>query len=181
MRKLGKQLPLELPKYRSKSYCLHLYFYRLPPVAGSLYIKTNSIEYECLNFEQNRYVVIGNISTEVNLEFINNKSNEYSCRLKCIEGVNRFSVDLVSSKDGETYRVEYLCGLLDHDHIETLKKNKRFSSFVGPFITQKKLTETMMKEVNESEFLNLNLEKLEKDDLGNKIKVLFTHGNKNFD
>lgn len=68
-------MKIELPKYTNRSHCLHIYFYKLPAVGGSLYIKANSIEYECLNISRNRYFIIGEVNTQISLEFINNKSD----------------------------------------------------------------------------------------------------------
>lgn len=43
LQKLSNETPIQLPKYPHRTYCLHIYFYRLPTVPGSLYIRTNGI------------------------------------------------------------------------------------------------------------------------------------------
>lgn len=43
LRNLQSTMPLAITPYPSKAYCLHIYFYHLPTVPGSLYIKTNGI------------------------------------------------------------------------------------------------------------------------------------------
>lgn len=126
LQKLSSEAQIELPHYAHKTYTLHIYFYKLPPVSGSLYILANNIEYECLNASAGRYFIIGDVSTEISLQFINNKSDEYSCKLECMQGVNRYMVELASPRDSSTYKVEYLCGLLTDSHIDMLKKNKKF-------------------------------------------------------
>ena len=90
---------IELPQYQSKEYSLHLYFYQFPNVPGSLYIKANGIEYECRNYTRNRYVVIDSVRTDILIEFVNNKSDEFTAKLVCMQGVGRYELELKSAKD----------------------------------------------------------------------------------
>jgi hypothetical protein len=83
---------IELPQYPRRSYCLHIYFYKLPQVAGSLYLHANNVEYECLNIPASRYFIIGEVHTKIVLEFINNKSDEFTAELQCMDGVNKYTL-----------------------------------------------------------------------------------------
>lgn len=79
LRKVNKQIEVELPVYENKRYCLHIYFRKLPIVGGSLTIRTHDVDYECLNYDKNRYFIIGEVFGRVTLTFLDLKSNEYSC------------------------------------------------------------------------------------------------------
>jgi hypothetical protein len=117
MRKVNKQVEIDLPTYECKKYCLHIYFRRLPNVGGSLTIRSNEIGYECLNHEKNRYFIIGEVSSRVNLIFLDLKSNEYSCQLEFNQGINEFTTTLTSPRSSVAYKVSYIAGLLTDNQL----------------------------------------------------------------
>lgn len=41
---------LEIPSYPNKKYVFHIYFYELPKISGSLYLKADDVEYQCIEY-----------------------------------------------------------------------------------------------------------------------------------
>jgi hypothetical protein len=136
LRKVNKQIEVELPLYDHKRYCLHIYFRKLPNVGGSLTIRTHEVDYECLNHDKNRYFIIGEIYNKVTLIFLDLKSNEYSCELQFNQGINEFTVSLTSPRTSTVYKVNYIAGLLTDNQIDIFKRGKKFDHFLSPFVNQ---------------------------------------------
>ena len=98
-----------------------------------------------------------------------------------MQGVGRYEVELKSPRNKETYKISYLCGLVTEHNIENIKKNRRFEHLLGSFVKQEQILELFTRNATESAFLNSVGHRLDRDDLGKKIKVIFGSGNKDFD
>ena len=59
LHRLNNEVQIELPVYPPRTYCFHIYFYQVLPPSGSLTIKANQSEYECLDYTTRRYFIIG--------------------------------------------------------------------------------------------------------------------------
>lgn len=94
-------------------------------------------------------------------------------------GVNRYQIDLVSETDGQVHKVEYLCGLLRNNHMEILQRNKNIQHHIGSFMTQESFFMQVLRPEEECHFLK-GKGSLNHEELGNRIKVLFTNQDKLF-
>ena len=180
LRKVNKQVEVELPLYENKKYCLHICFRRLPSVGGSLTLRSNEVDYECLNHEKSRYFIIGEVSSRVTLLFLDLKSNEFSCELVFNQGVNEHTATLSSPRSASTHRVTYLAALLTDNQLEVFRKGKKFDHFLSPFVRQLDFFEEMNRPVQEADFLKRYDNSGSRDDLVKKIKVLFCSGTRTF-
>lgn len=180
LRKVNRQVEVELPVYESRKYCLHICFRRLPNIGGSLTLRCNDVDYECLNHEKSRYFIIGEVGSRVTLLFLDLKSNEYSCELLFDQGVNEFTATLASPRSPLTYRVTYLAALLTDNQLEAFRRGKKFDHFLSPFVRQPDFLEELNRPIQEADFLKRYDNSSARDDLVKKIKVLFCSGTRTF-
>ena len=106
------------------------------------------------------------------LVFVESKTSEYSCSLKCMDMVNKYSQNMMN-KNGSKITISYTCGLFTDVSIENLKKNK-INGLIGTQVTMEEVYEKMFRNSMDSAFLN-KYSSRDVDNIGGKIRTLFSN------
>jgi hypothetical protein len=136
-----------------------------------------------VDYEKNPYFVISNLDSKVQLEFIDSKSNHYTCDLIFDAGFGFFRHDLNETNDSKVLRFEYWAGLFEESSIDYQYKNfKDIESSLSSELTIKDLQYRLNIDFEDSKLMRaiekvcLNNSKSDSSlqELSRKIKTAFS-------